>query len=325
MSWRRRILRTGGALALSARTAASRFLPLERVRRPRGAWRPIALRWRTGRSQGRWIARSHRATPTAHSVLVRLDMRPGRRVVEWSARRLRPARVPTMWRPPIARTFAAPVPHLGRPAAGAPWARPPARGLHSAVATRLLLAGGFRPIPATERSLRPAGAPASMATAGRVRRSFVVERPGRTSRGLVAERAPAPRRRTPGLHARERHVLHATPMRLPAPTARRSGRAESPRRAPHPAPEIVWRRAPAVRTDAAEGGARAEIGASAVRGSTPAVPAGGEAASATSPHAGRPAAPLLARLDPALVDRLTDDVIRRVERRVRIERERRGL
>jgi hypothetical protein len=30
-------------------------------------------------------------------------------------------------------------------------------------------------------------------------------------------------------------------------------------------------------------------------------------------------------LDPRLVDRLTDDVIRRLERRVRIERERRGL
>jgi hypothetical protein len=30
-------------------------------------------------------------------------------------------------------------------------------------------------------------------------------------------------------------------------------------------------------------------------------------------------------LDPRFVDRLTDDVIRRVERRVRIERERRGL
>jgi hypothetical protein len=30
-------------------------------------------------------------------------------------------------------------------------------------------------------------------------------------------------------------------------------------------------------------------------------------------------------LDASLLDRLTDDVIRRVERRVRIERERRGL
>jgi len=33
----------------------------------------------------------------------------------------------------------------------------------------------------------------------------------------------------------------------------------------------------------------------------------------------------VADLDPALLDRLTDDVIRRVERHVRIERERRGL
>jgi hypothetical protein len=33
----------------------------------------------------------------------------------------------------------------------------------------------------------------------------------------------------------------------------------------------------------------------------------------------------LASLDPALVDRLADDVIRRVERRLRIERERRGI
>jgi hypothetical protein len=30
-------------------------------------------------------------------------------------------------------------------------------------------------------------------------------------------------------------------------------------------------------------------------------------------------------LDPVFVDRLTDDVIRRVERRMRIERERRGV
>jgi hypothetical protein len=33
----------------------------------------------------------------------------------------------------------------------------------------------------------------------------------------------------------------------------------------------------------------------------------------------------MADLEPGLLDRLTDDVIRRVERRVRIERERRGL
>jgi hypothetical protein len=47
-----------------------------------------------------------------------------------------------------------------------------------------------------------------------------------------------------------------------------------------------------------------------------------------APRAGRgdATAPLqMSELDPRLVDRLTDTVIRSVERRVRIERERRGL
>jgi len=66
-------------------------------------------------------------------------------------------------------------------------------------------------------------------------------------------------------------------------------------------------------------------------------PTFGSVASPTQPASARvapaqlaqtPAAKLavrLASLDPALVDRLADDVIRRVERRVRIERERRGI
>jgi hypothetical protein len=39
----------------------------------------------------------------------------------------------------------------------------------------------------------------------------------------------------------------------------------------------------------------------------------------------RPAVLQMSDLDATVVDRLTDDVIRRVERRVRIERERRGM
>jgi hypothetical protein len=46
---------------------------------------------------------------------------------------------------------------------------------------------------------------------------------------------------------------------------------------------------------------------------------------ASEVSAKRPAALRVTDLDPALLDRLTDDVIRRVEKRVRIERERRGL
>jgi hypothetical protein len=50
-----------------------------------------------------------------------------------------------------------------------------------------------------------------------------------------------------------------------------------------------------------------------------------EPAPELSSRSGRAAALRVTDLDPALLDRLTDDVIRRVEKRVRIERERRGL
>jgi hypothetical protein len=45
----------------------------------------------------------------------------------------------------------------------------------------------------------------------------------------------------------------------------------------------------------------------------------------TSARVADGAAARITDLDPRLLDRVTDDVIRRVERRVRIERERRGL
>ena len=43
------------------------------------------------------------------------------------------------------------------------------------------------------------------------------------------------------------------------------------------------------------------------------------------PRFAEPAAPLTIALGPAVLDRLAEDVIHRIERRMRIERERRGL
>jgi hypothetical protein len=88
----------------------------------------------------------------------------------------------------------------------------------------------------------------------------------------------------------------------------------------HRPPEIVWRTASQPQTQTQiinEGplpGPRMSRPAVAAQESTPEIPrrAARAALQATD-------------LDPALLDRLTDDVIRRVERRVRIERERRGL
>jgi hypothetical protein len=44
-----------------------------------------------------------------------------------------------------------------------------------------------------------------------------------------------------------------------------------------------------------------------------------------APRSDAATAGLVTKLDPALMDRLANDVIRRMEKRVRIERERRGL
>jgi hypothetical protein len=52
---------------------------------------------------------------------------------------------------------------------------------------------------------------------------------------------------------------------------------------------------------------------------------GQEAARAVSTAMERATAPQITRIDPGLLDRLTDDVIRRVEQKIRIERQRRGL
>jgi len=50
-----------------------------------------------------------------------------------------------------------------------------------------------------------------------------------------------------------------------------------------------------------------------------------EKAPAVLPTLDRAAALNLSKPDPGLLDRLTDNVIRRVEQRIRIERQRRGL
>jgi hypothetical protein len=89
------------------------------------------------------------------------------------------------------------------------------------------------------------------------------------------------------------------------------------------APELVWRaRAKstmsAVTEPACEGVTPSPIAAARIASFCPTSPA---VASQTRESANaRPVA-----LDPAVVDRIADDVIRRVERRARIERERRGL
>jgi len=133
-----------------------------------------------------------------------------------------------------------------------------------------------------------------------------------------ATRSVASPPRAPELHVRRATAELASGDGAPG---RRGGPLTSAR-----APELVWRAAPSAIATAVE--RRANVASDAVAGTGPSHAIAGDAG---VPHDVRAAlAPTLAPassnvLDPALIDRLADDVIRRVERRVRIDRERRGL
>jgi hypothetical protein len=87
---------------------------------------------------------------------------------------------------------------------------------------------------------------------------------------------------------------------------------------------MQWRHAPAA---AGPAGARAAAGGIGPRPASMerAFAAGAEPAAAVVPAAVARVAPPPPALDRAAIDRLADDVMQRIERRIRIERERRGL
>ena len=97
----------------------------------------------------------------------------------------------------------------------------------------------------------------------------------------------------------------------------------TPARVPQRLADLTWRtssRAPAIAADRnAHGGGRVSAMTMPSAVQSPIHTTTVEA------RKDRPAVPSVTSADPRLLDRLTDEVIRRVERRIRIERERRGL
>jgi len=111
--------------------------------------------------------------------------------------------------------------------------------------------------------------------------------------------------------------------------ARRQDCEPPPRMTPAPAfsraPELIWRKDRSLRGDAAQEAASSEP---QVAGRPAMAMAAGTtvAQSPSRPERTQARKPMsLSDLEPSFVDRLAEDVIRRVERRARIERERRGL
>lgn len=174
----------------------------------------------------------------------------------------------------------------------------------------------------TPRSLRTGGHSIVAPAASRAR-------PLQFGRILEVARAGTPReeRRPFATHSQIwHHWLQMFRMRQPAPGAgvSNSEHENKPLRVQFDRPEeFVWRRVTHSLAEVADTERRQEFSNSYER------PASGSFQSQEAAHVPvtfeQPAAPQITKLDPSLLDRLTEDVIRRVEQRARIERERRGL
>jgi hypothetical protein len=133
----------------------------------------------------------------------------------------------------------------------------------------------------------------------------------------VALPAPHPRHRAP--------LTLATPPKESRAAAAAQPAGNKPLRALTAPPSLVWRQPPAPASEEAEERADLDSNSPSAPSRTGAsVPTSAAAIPATMPQQVREAV-RANLLDGAVAERLADDVIRRVEKRLRIERERRGL
>jgi hypothetical protein len=304
-------------MMLIARAAGSRFLRHRRraARESAGRWRPLAMRWRRAR-------RLHRqSTPPARPSLIRSSWQPhfhwhlsvsrGDSRLRGIATRLpasaRLSRLATTirehrWHAPVTSLLSWP------PRAGSPrrqWRRAPAvhvRGIRSARAETIIARGPERAAQRSSRAIR------------RDIDTTVLRRVQSIERTLSAT-SVIRHRRDVSMRWRVRHEQGGA-------TAERPRAVAQVRTAFRPA-EIAWRTAGNPVSSHDRQASKRGVDA------TTHAPQQGIAQHVTIPvaptEARRPAVLQVSDLDPAVVDRLTDDVIRRVERRVRIERERRGM
>jgi hypothetical protein len=354
-----------GAFVLVARDAARQFALVcgKRPRGRNGSWRPLALRWRHRRkrhenapmgnaargSQVFWFPQFHFHYATHKNDRGRRDRVGARapalevsetRVItdrDWT--RVRDAAItPSASRGDRALRFFH-LHHGSRSQRDAGLANPP-RSLptsgHSIVPPRPgRVFRSLRPFRSAQslRSRNDAGVfntPRSSRIGGHsiVAPAASRARPFQFVRILEIAHAPAPSEERKPFATPSRiwnHWLQTSRARPPAPgdlANSRAGRKPLPVQLNH-AEELVWRRATRSLPQVAETELRQEFSDSHER------PAWRSFQSQEAEHVParfeQPAAQQITTLDPRLVERLTNDVIRRMEQRVRIERERRGL
>ncbi|MGZ5442157.1 MAG: hypothetical protein ACXW5U_10575 [Thermoanaerobaculia bacterium] len=344
-------------LTLAARIAAFRFASTRRreARRAPHAWLPIALRWRQQRKRLE-KGRLGRAAAPAAAWLAHVHLHLNLRIGDWTStrRRLEGNRLshaatfasPTAAAPlaHVHRHFHARLSELRRRDEVRSIARE-AQQIETALSHHSTTVRS-RTFPVRSRGLdRPlhlfhatsAATPKIAAFAAAVGRSPRTPRPSsiatrtfvdRWQRLIFEAKRKNVRVSTSATHARTHSVERLARIRtrelrtfhLLASVVGHAARRHamegqtSQRVPPGRPPELVWRSAtrPAVEIAAETGHADSRSMAA-----HPMAPEG--------PARSGPAALQMRDLDPALLDRWTDDVIRRVERRARIERERRGL
>jgi hypothetical protein len=315
----RRRMRTGRALVLVSRIAVRRA----KARSRRSAWTPISLRWRRTRRTLTNIRAGRVASPPAASSVwfpqfhlhfnARVSDRSRRdeRRVFPAAAAIREGRgsvVNRRWTSIRTATLAMQSRRIDRPprvlqgaitavpkadVSAPPLRRSPAATVLSVIAAPV----AYRSRPAFVEPLRKV----MRARKSPIERAQTFETP-----------SPFRWRDVHMIRVHPPVVGEAVPRHSPAITTSQVSRP----------PELVYRRE--ARTDSVDEPSPAAGTASSSRSAGRSV-AAQESAPELSPHSVRAAALRVTDLDPALLDRLTDDVIRRVERRVRIERERRGL
>jgi len=325
-------------LRLAARIAARRFASSRRlaVRASRDAWLPIALRWRRKRKKAGGVRASREAMPAAPSVawMARFHLhfnmfanersRREREVRSFAPasviRELRRSVVSRHWTTVRATTLARPP----RTASSAPrvfaMRRTEVHLSATAAPQRVRLLTTHAQTTHAERRLliESVRKSATSSFSERLTERRMQSHETRVFRALSVATHRSERLTERRMHSRETRVFRALSV------ATRRIREESARthvQLLRPV-ALVWRTAQPQTESAREttfSNPPAAVSRPPVRPS-----AMQEPAPETTRGAARRALQM-SDLDPALLDRLTDDVIRRVERRVRIERERRGL
>lgn len=292
-------MRAPSQLRLRACHAARRFVRRRAVRSRRGAWLPIALRWRRGNAVGAARRDAMRARRGVGGMQVHMHLQ---RALQ------RASREPDASTRPVVREFQS----TSATSSHTTCVRRDRNATHRVLREDRAFGIGrtSRPV-ASPRLLPRAPQPTAGTRVIAALRAQVVPMLHPVSRSVEASGAPHDDPRKDVVHPRAQRTAGGAPPSAPPPQSMAR------------LLDMVWR-TPAPTPPAAT--APPTMSARTSPSASDATAAAGLGRTEPAADAAHVRADVRAQvLDPALVERLADDVIRRIERHARIERERRGL